>query len=309
LSPNNGDVSIQPARGREELAVFVDVTQRVTDEEIPPVETFEHLLATEPESDFLLARFDGEPVGTGVGRNSSISGCYYAMARVLPDFRRRGVGAALYATLSEQARAAGREALVGRIREDDAASLAFAEHRGFREISREVPVVLELSCVEGAEPTPPPGIELVSLAARPDLAKGAWQVDVETVPELPPGDMTASSFEQWRARMLEAPHALAQATFVALADDEVVGYAALVQLGPSGRTAEHELTAVRRPWRRRGIATALKRAQIAWAKANGYERLLTANDEVNSAMRAVNAKLGYRPAPGSVFLRGPLASA
>ena len=67
------------------------------------------------------------------------------------------------------------------------------------------------------------------------------------------------------------------------------------------------LTAVRRPWRRRGIATALKREQIARARAAGIEQIFTTNDETNAGMRGVNARLGYRPAPTQIVVSGPLA--
>ena len=69
------------------------------------------------------------------------------------------------------------------------------------------------------------------------------------------------------------------------------------------------MTAVRPAWRRRGIATAIKRATIAWAIDHGLEALETGNDETNAPMRAVNARLGYRPLPDVVGYRGPLAPA
>jgi len=67
------------------------------------------------------------------------------------------------------------------------------------------------------------------------------------------------------------------------------------------------MTGVKRAWRNRGIAGALKRAQIAWAKAEGYERMETANELRNEPIRKLNARLGYREAPGRVVVRGPVA--
>ena len=57
---------------------------------------------------------------------------------------------------------------------------------------------------------------------------------------------------------------------------------------------------------RRGVATALKRATIGWAIADGLEALEAGNDTDNDPMRAVNARLGYRPLPDKIVLRGPL---
>jgi predicted GNAT superfamily acetyltransferase len=71
--------------------------------------------------------------------------------------------------------------------------------------------------------------------------------------------------------------------------------------------AHHDLTAVKRAWRGRGVARALKATQIAWAKANGYEELRTTNDERNAPIRRLNAEFGYRPSVGRIHLKGPLA--
>ncbi len=68
------------------------------------------------------------------------------------------------------------------------------------------------------------------------------------------------------------------------------------------------MTAVRRAWRGRGIAVALKRATIAWAIEHGLTALETGNDQENVAMRAVNGGLGYAPLPDEITMRGPLFS-
>ena len=67
------------------------------------------------------------------------------------------------------------------------------------------------------------------------------------------------------------------------------------------------MTAVRRAYRGRGIAGALKRATIGWAVEHDLEALETGNDVENAPMRAVNAMLGYSPTPDWIGLRGPLA--
>ena len=70
--------------------------------------------------------------------------------------------------------------------------------------------------------------------------------------------------------------------------------------------AMHDITGVRRAWRGRGIANALKAAEIAWAKQAGYEHLETQNEERNEPIRRLNERYGYRPAPGRIFVRSPL---
>ena len=72
--------------------------------------------------------------------------------------------------------------------------------------------------------------------------------------------------------------------------------------------AWHDMTAVGRRWRGRGVATALKRATIAWAIEHGLDTLETGNDVDNGPMRAVNVEARLSPDPGPCSrYHGPLA--
>jgi hypothetical protein len=55
------------------------------------------------------------------------------------------------------------------------------------------------------------------------------------------------------------------------------------------------------------VASAIKRAQIRWAKENGVPALRTANEERLVGMLAMNERLGYRPLYTELVLRGPVA--
>jgi GNAT superfamily N-acetyltransferase len=82
-------------------------------------------------------------------------------------------------------------------------------------------------------------------------------------------------------------------TFVALEHGMIVGYAGLLAWNEDDARAENGLTVVERRWRGRGLATALKRRQIAWAVGHGIAELVTWTPEGNDAMRRVNERLGY----------------
>jgi GNAT superfamily N-acetyltransferase len=69
---------------------------------------------------------------------------------------------------------------------------------------------------------------------------------------------------------------------------EVVGYAKSFLTEARPTMAFHDMTGVRRDWRGRGVARALKQAQIAWAKRQGYEYLETANEERNEPIRELS---------------------
>jgi len=274
------------------------------------VDEIAHFVASDTESAFLLALSGDEALGCGVGRPSSIQSSLYAMARVLPEHRGQGVGTQMYELLSEHARKLGRDSLWGRVREDDDGSRSFLRNRGFREAGREYEVVLDTASAnlstERVE-----GIELVSLAERPDLEPAVHEVDCEVAADVPRpegDDFEPQPYERWREQYLEGPGAVPDAVIAALDGQEVVGYTGLRRRGASSPIAENMLTAVRPRWRRRGIATALKREQVARARAAGIEQIFTTNDETNTGMRGVNALLGYRPAPTQIVVSGPLAT-
>jgi GNAT superfamily N-acetyltransferase len=127
-------------------------------------------------------------------------------------------------------------------------------------------------------------------------------VEVECVPDVPATTpLQASPFERWH-ELIER-HA---ATFVALDEGRVVGYATFERLHGMPHRLEHGLTAVLRSHRGRGLATKLKRAQIAWAAEHGYRELITFTDTENAPMRHVNVTLGYVEKLGSIVVERAL---
>ncbi len=67
------------------------------------------------------------------------------------------------------------------------------------------------------------------------------------------------------------------------------------------------MTGTARAARGRGVATAIKRAMILWARDEaGLTALRTTNEERNAPMLAINRKLGYRPKPATLLVRGPI---
>jgi GNAT superfamily N-acetyltransferase len=230
------------------------------------------------------------------------------MITVPPGQRGRGAGTALYSAISDWARERELETLEAVLADNDPDSLAFAERRGFAKERHEKGVALNLTAIEPPPVEPPQGVEIVTWADRPELARGLFEISVETSPDVPGyEDERHEPFEAWLEHDMQGPGDRPEATFVAVAGDEAVGYAKFSLSSTAPRRAYHDLTAVKRAWRGRGIARSLKAAQIGWAKANGFEQLRTTNDERNMPMRRLNEQLGYRPSIGRLFLRGPLA--
>jgi GNAT superfamily N-acetyltransferase len=216
----------------------------------------------------------------------------------------------LYEAVSEWARARSLDTIETVVADDDPESLSFAERRGFVEDRREAGVALDVTRVEPPVAEPPPGVEIVSWAERPELARGIYGVALEAYPDVPGSeDEQVEPFEDWLEHDMQGPGDLPEATFVAVADDQVIGYAKFSLTPARPAIASHDLTAVKRAWRGRGVARALKATQIRWAKERGYEELRTRNDERNAPIRRLNEEFGYRPTVGRIYLRGPLAPA
>jgi mycothiol synthase len=72
------------------------------------------------------------------------------------------------------------------------------------------------------------------------------------------------------------------------------------------RRAEHALTAVRRDWRRRGVATVLKRSTLAWAAGHGFTEVYTWTQRGNDGMRALNTRLGFITRSECITMRATL---
>ena len=178
---------------------------------------------------------------------------------------------------------------------------AVLEPRGYAEHRRYVISELDVS----AAPDPgPPGVTIVTFAERPDLAPALFEIALESYPDQPGrSEQLIESFESWRRWGLDGPPP--DAFFIALDGDAALGYG-LLDL--EGSTGHHSFTAVARAARGRGIASAIKRAQISWAKEHGLLVLRTANETRLEGMLALNRRFGYRPVYDEIVLRGPVAA-
>jgi mycothiol synthase len=255
--------------------------------------------AETPEQIVLLAELDGAVAACGISGRSDLAGQGFIAPRVVPAARRRGVGTALLRALADHVEALGFDQAGTVV--DDPGSLAFAERFGFREVDRDVEQVRAVG--DEAWPAVPEGTELISVAERPELfARIYHELAREALQDLALDRPIQVSLEDWEREWLTWP----EGSFVALAGGEIVGCAGLVKDEDHPERAENSLTAVRRDWRRRGLASTLKRAVLAWAAENGIREIYTWTQRGNEGMRAANEKLGYVTRNVSIRVRGPL---
>jgi GNAT superfamily N-acetyltransferase len=282
---------------------MIAVRKIVTPRARPTVPNLRHALESAAgKLTFIVARLGDEPVACGFVADGPADFASADIA-VVPDRRGTGIGSAALAFASELARGLGKDALQVEVKRSDESSRSFVERRGFEKVGGEEAVSLRLGAPQ-PPPTVPDGIRIVSRRERPDVVEEMYEIYVECDQDVP-GSSGPMTLEGWRAVDIDRPSRSPDLAFIGFDGDEAVGYAVADVLGDEGY---HGFTAVKRAWRRRGLATALKRAQITAATDLGLKRLVTGSEERNLPMRALNEKLGYEPDPelSTVVLRGRL---
>lgn len=252
-----------------------------------------------PDRTVLVAELDGEIVGAGFGGRSDDPERGFIAPRVHPDARRRGVGSALLGPLVQFVESLGLTRLSGQV--TDAGSKAFAERYGFAESDRQVEQVRLLNGEIALDPLPD-GVEVVTIAERPDLLEATYPLARDQgYTDLAIEGSISIPLDEW----LHDEATLPEGSFVALADGEIVGYSGLMAHDNDG-VAEDGLTVVARDWRRRGLGKALKQRELAWAREAGLRQVVTWTQRGNEGMRAVNERLGYEYRDAAITMSATL---
>jgi mycothiol synthase len=232
---------------------------------------------------------------------------------VAREHQGRGIGRALYdralAALTPQDPLSVR-ASVG---EDSARGLRFLQARGFAELKRDFTSVLDVATADLSpfagldEALACDGITITSFAelleADPRAAEKLHALFSEVRLDIPRSDApTPISFSFFSDNLLRGPDYDPAAFFVARAGTTWAGFSAVYRVGATS-DLDQWLTGVRRPFRRRGLALSLKVRTVRYAHSHGFARIRTDNDSRNTAMIAVNDKLGFRRGPEIITMR------
>jgi len=225
------------------------------------------------------------------------------MLNVLPDFQRRGIGAALYDRVAAELQQHDPLSLRAIAGEDMAGRIRFLEARGFREEDRCWESQLEVSEFDtssfaGAEERiriQGIGIRTMrGLETEPDRDRKLHELISEVQADMPnPEPYTRLSYEAFLKRMREDQNLLPDAFFVAVDRGDYVGVHFLRQV-PDSQVLMTGDTGVTRTYRRRGLALALKLRGITYAQTHDHPLIRTLNVSSNRSILALNQRLGFR---------------
>lgn len=217
------------------------------------------------------------------------------------DARRRGHGTALLASVRDAAKEAGARSFFGH--HDDDAGAAFAHAAGAVDDQRDVVSELRLREATLGEPALPPGWRLMSWrGAAPARLIESYARARAAIDDAPaPGDLVQDGIDVAWVRAMEATAANRgreiHATVAIDEQDEVGAFTDVRTSAPPSPLASTDDTATVVGARRLGLSTAVKLDSLRALRdaRPDVEVVRTTNAEHNTAMRAVNSKVGFVP--------------
>ena len=235
-----------------------------------------------------------------------------------PAYQQRGIGTTIYNTLSRQLADLNAIVVWTMTKEDLTRQTEFFLHRGFVGKNRSWESRLDLPTFDPSKfqhyltRVAEDGVTFTTLAQerKDDAFLHQLHEFVQLINEDMPREapFTPLSYEAWRAFSYDNPRLIPEGYWIAKKDSQIVGLSDLHRNEKDPAGLSQDDTGVRREYRGRGIATALKVRLIEWAKQKGYSSIKTWNDSKNAPMLAVNTRLGFKRQVGWVFMQKDIAN-
>ena len=224
---------------------------------------------------------------------------------VHPDFRVQGIGDKLLLHIEEWAKKHGASVLTSIVMDWIKESLSFVTKRGFLidahifELELDVAKFDEFYNKDFMNQVKESGIQFTTLAEIQDKEseKKLYKLYVETAKDNPGQYGEVAPFEQWRKEFSLADSSRADWIFIALDGEDYIGVSQLFKTDEDG-VVYTNFTGVKKDYRGRGIAKALKIIGIHAAKQEGVVTITTDSEENNRPMQHINKSLGFVPGNG-----------
>lgn len=234
------------------------------------------------------------------------------------DHQNRGVGQFLYENCLRFLSELNASEVWAFAKDDMPVALSFLGKRGFAERFRAWeswlnPAVVDVSGLSGySEKASAAGIKISTLARElrddPECYRKLYRLNQDLMADVPsPEPFTPVPYEQWLAFDMKDPGLIPEAYAIAKHGSEYVGMSTIRHLDKEPLGLHQALTGVRREYRGKGIAIAMKLKVIDYARENGFEKITTENDTTNKAMYGINMKLGFKKQTGWIAFYKTLA--
>ena len=259
-----------------------------------------------------FAAIDGQTVGYAYYSQSvwiNHPGKLSVGVLVLPAYRNRGVGAALWQHLRREIEKFDPLRLMTGTREDYVESVRFAQKLGFTERMRDWESRLDPASLNPADweryrrRIAEQGIAIrtvVELESDPNrdrkLYELEWAIDQDVPSPEPPSKLPFEEFQ----KVWERTNLIPEAWFVAVDNGEFVGMSNLWLSQADPKILYVGLTGVIRSHRNRGIATALKLQTVDYAREQGISEIRTWNETNNKAILDINDRMGFVRQPAHI---------
>jgi GNAT superfamily N-acetyltransferase len=242
---------------------------------------------------------------------------FWVEVQVDPRYHGKGVGGQIYEKLAGDLEKLDATTAWAIVKEDLPRALTFTQKLGFSEKKRAWESRLDPSDVDVArfqkyaDKASDEGIKISTLteeqARGPDSVRKLYELSQELMADVPlQASYTKTSFEQWEAFELKNPGLIPDCYFIASDGPRYVGLSFAVRSDKEPRTLYQLLTGVRREYRGRGVAIALKLRVVDFARQNQYDKIKTWNDSDNAPMLGVNTKLGFKRQVGWITMEKSL---
>jgi GNAT superfamily N-acetyltransferase len=228
--------------------------------------------------------------------------------QVNPPHQRCGTGRTLYDHLMGLAQERGATQIRTQAKESMPESVAWIGRRGFSEIQRYWESRLEIGAFDFAqfagaeERAAREGITIATLAEEglenEAVRRKLYELDRDVSTDIPmPDPMTHTSFEAWAKNEFSSPNLLPEAWFIAKDGDAYVGISNLWKSQELEGVYHQGLTGVRREYRGKGIAMALKVRGLRHMRDAGIREVRTWNNTRNRPMLRINEAMGFQKQP------------
>ena len=231
---------------------------------------------------------------------------------VSDNYINKGYGGESYNFLMKQLQPLDPIKITSEVNEIHPRGIRFLKDRGFTMSMKEQESQLDLTAYKPEkyqkeiERASNQGFRIITLSQFRKENKKAdykcWQFERVVAPDMPWTDpITVPEYDHYKEYNLAHPRFNSDSWFIVLDDKTIVGLNNLWKTSMETIIGTG-LTGVLRKYRRKGIATALKHTNLAWAKKQGFESIRTNNVDSNEGMLSINLKIGFKFIPAWLVL-------